>query len=117
MRKQVGLIVLGVAAFDLGTVVVPARAADTSVDFFLKVDGISNAFNYHKFNNADGEAAKSCVAGKGTLVEFKGDKYCRTDKAAAATRGPATALPSSATPAPAAPPAGPATAAPATPRK
>lgn len=110
MRKQVGLIVLGMAAFDLGIVVVPAQAADTSVDFFLKIDGISNAFNYQKFDNADAAAARGCVAGKGTLVEFKGDKYCRTDKAAAATRGPATTLPSTATPAPA-------TAAPATPRK
>lgn len=114
MRKQLGLIVLGVAAFDLGTVVVPARAADTS---FLKIDGIENSYHYIKFDNVDGEAVRRCVAGKGTLVEFKGDKYCRTDKAAAATRGPATALPATATPAPAAPSAGPATAAPATPRK
>ena len=117
MRKQVGLIVLGVAAFDLGTVVVPAHAADTSVDYFLKLDSLPNSYNYIKFDNVDAAAARSCVTGKGTLVEFKGDKYCRTDKAAAATRGPATALPSTATPSPAMPSAGPANAAPATPRK
>ncbi|TAJ97596.1 MAG: hypothetical protein EPO10_03395 [Reyranella sp.] len=95
MRKELGLIVMGAVAFDLGTVVVPAQAADA---IFLKIDGLSGESNYHKFNPSDAKAANSCVAGKGTLVEYKGDKYCRTDKAGASTAlpssaGPATALP------------------------
>lgn len=95
MRKELGLIVMGAVAFDLGTVVVPAQAADP---FYLKYDALPNTFNFHKFNPSDANAANACVAGKGTLVEYKGDKYCRTDKA-----GPSTALPSSAGPATAIP--------------
>ena len=86
MRKELGLIVMGAVAFDLGTVVVPAQAADA---IYMKYDALPSTFNFHKFDAKDASAANACVAGKGTLSEFKGDKYCRTDKT-----GPAAAVPS-----------------------
>lgn len=92
MRKELGLIMMGAVAFDLGTVVVPAQAADA---IYLKYDdSLPNNFNFGKFNPNDAKAANACVAGKGTLVEYKGDKYCRTDKAGASTALPSTAVPS-----------------------
>lgn len=96
MRKELGLIVMGAVAFDLGTVVVPAQAADA---IYLKYDSLPSTFNFHKFDAKDAAAVNACVAGKGTLAEFKGDKYCRTDKGGASTAlpsaaGPATAVPS-----------------------
>ena len=95
MRKELGLIMMGAVAFDLGTVIVPAQAADTT---YLKIDALPNNFNFTKIDSSDAKVANGCVAGKGTLVEYKGDKYCRTDKA-----GASTALPSSAGPATAVP--------------
>ena len=84
MRKELGLIVMGAVAFDLGTVIVPERALAQAADYFLKIDGLSGESNYLKFTNNDKAAANKCVADKGTLVEFKGDKYCRTAKAGTA---------------------------------
>jgi hypothetical protein len=95
MRKELGLIVMGAVAFDLGTVVVPAQAADA---IFLKYDALPNNFNFHKFDAKDAAAANACVAGNGTPVEYKGDKYCRTDKAGASTAQPSTAGPATAVP-------------------
>ncbi len=95
MRKELGLIMMGAVAFDLGTVVVPAQAADA---IYLKIDALPNSLNFTKIDLNDAKAANACVAGKGTLVEYKGDKYCRTDKG-----GASTALPSSAGPATAVP--------------
>jgi hypothetical protein len=94
MRKEIGLILAGAVAFDLGTVVVPAQAADA---IYLKIDDRdmqSLAFNFSKFDVGDASAANKCIAGKGALVEFKGDKYCRTNKTATSTTLPATAAPS-----------------------
>jgi hypothetical protein len=94
MRKEIGLILAGAVAFNLGTVVVPAQGADAN---YLKIDGRdmeSVAFNFQKFDVGDASAANRCVAGKGTLVEFKGDKYCRTNKTGTSTTLPATAAPS-----------------------
>ena len=85
MRKELGLILMGAVAFDLGTIVVPERAlAQSAVDMFIKMDSLPSEFNFQKFNAKDASAANSCVAGKGTLVEYKGDKYCRTAKAGGA---------------------------------
>jgi hypothetical protein len=85
MRKELGLILMGAVAFDLGTIVVPERAlAQSAVDMFIKIGNLSDEYNFHKFDAKDAAAANSCVAGKGTLVEYKGDKYCRTAKAGAA---------------------------------
>lgn len=97
MRKELGLIMMGAVAFDLGMVIVPAQAADP---IYLKMDILPNSlsFNFTKIDPNDAKVANGCVAGKGTLVEYKGDKYCRTDKA-----GASTALPSSAGPATAVP--------------
>ena len=68
----------------MGTVIVPAQAADA---IYMKYDGseFPNSFNFHKLNANDTTAANACVSRKGTLAEFKGDKYCRTEKAATAT--------------------------------
>lgn len=90
MRKEASLVLTGLIAFDLGTVVVPAHAADT---IYMKIDNLSADSDYLKLNGL--KATDACVAGKGTLVEFKGDKYCRTAKA----RAPGTATPANAAPA------------------
>lgn len=95
MRKELGLIMMGAIAFDLGTVVVPAHAAEPE---WLKIDTLPNSFNFAKIDLNDAKAANGCVAGKGTLVEYKGDKYCRTDKAGASTALPSSAGPASAVP-------------------
>lgn len=85
MRKELGIMLMGAVAFDLGTIVVPQQArAQSAVDMFIKIDNLSNEFNFSKFNPRDAAAANSCVTGKGTLVEYKGDKYCRTAKATTA---------------------------------
>ncbi len=84
MRKEVGLLLASAVCFDLGVVSVQAQQA--AVDYFLKIEGIDSNHNFQKLDMANPAAAKTCVGGKGTLVEFKGTKYCRTDK---------TALPSS----------------------
>lgn len=97
MRKELGLIIVSAVAFDLGTVVVPAQAADTNGH---KFDDLPNSlsFNYAKIDIRDMAASNACVARKGTLVEYKGDKYCRTDKAGASTALPPTAGPATAVP-------------------
>lgn len=95
MRKELGLIMMGAVAFDLGTVVVPAQAADT---VYLKIDVLPNTFNFEKIEIRDLASSNACVARKGTLVEYKGDKYCRTDKAGASTALPSTAGPATAVP-------------------
>lgn len=112
MRKKIALALTGMVAFDLGTVVVHAQSA--SVDYFLKIDSLPNEFNFTKIEMDAHKTAGACTAKQGTLVEFKGDKYCRTAKAGVssrqpstalpATTGPATAVPSTADPATAAPP-------------
>lgn len=86
MRKEAGLFLAGLVAFDLGTVVVPAQAADTS---YLKIDRMSATSDYLKIDNL--KSADACVASKGTPVEFNGAKYCQTPKSAA---GAAKAIPS-----------------------
>ncbi|KAF0103107.1 MAG: hypothetical protein FD144_2282 [Rhodospirillaceae bacterium] len=97
MRKELGLIMMGAVAFDLGTVIVPAQAADP---IYLKMDALPNSFNFQKIDIRDLASSNACVAGKGTLVEYKGDKYCRTDKAGASTALPSTTGPATATPSP-----------------
>lgn len=81
MRKELGFILMGAVVFDLGTFVVPAQAADA---IYMKYEALPSTFNFQKFNAKDASAANACVAGKGTLAEFKGDKYCRTDKSGTA---------------------------------
>ncbi|MDP1966764.1 MAG: hypothetical protein Q8K93_31740 [Reyranella sp.] len=85
MRKELGLVLMGAVAFDLGTIVVPQQAlAQKAMDMFIKIDSLSNEFNYSKVDIRELSAAKNCTDGKGTLVEYRGDKYCRTPKAATA---------------------------------
>ncbi len=117
MRKKIALALTGMVAFDLGTVVVHAQSA--SVDYFLKIDSLPNEFNFTKIKNTDYlKVVNECTAKQGTLVEFKGDKYCRTAKAGVSTKQPSTALPTTTGPATAVPSTtGPATAAPSNQRR
>ncbi len=56
----------------------PARAAD-AVDMFLKIENLSANQEYLKIKMDDVlVSSKACVSNKGTLVEFKGTKYCQT---------------------------------------
>lgn len=74
-------MLIGAVCFDLGVMVVPARAADT-VDGFLKIDDIrSVSFNFAKIEIDYAAAAKACRGTGGTPVEFKGTKFCRTPNA------------------------------------
>lgn len=117
MRKKIALALTGMAAFDLGTVVVHAQSAAS--DYFLKIDGLANEFNFTKIESSDYlKIANACTAKQGTLVEFKGDRYCRTAKAGVSTKQPSTALPAATGPATAGPSTtGPATAAPSNQRR
>lgn len=91
MRKEVALMLAGVASFDLGTFVVPAQAA---TDYFLKIDGLESKNEYLKIQLQDltvssiRKASESCTAKKGTLVEYKGDHYCSIPKATTGTAIP-----------------------------
>lgn len=93
MRKEVALILAGVAAFDLGTVTVPAQAA---TDYFLKIEGFAPQNEYLKIKLQDltvtsiRKASESCATQKGTLVEYQGNHYCSIPKAKATT---GTAIP------------------------
>jgi hypothetical protein len=82
MRRKASLILTSLVAFDLGTVVVSAQTA--AGDYFLKINSLDRQSDYLKF---DGDYRKlkladACIANKGTLVEFMGDRYCRTAKTA-----------------------------------
>lgn len=99
MRSKVGLALVGAVAFDLGVIVVPMQArAQAAVDVFMKLSDINEqraSFNFAKIEFDNKTAANACLASKGTLVESKGERYCRTPKTAdASTRQPATAAPS-----------------------
>ena len=90
MRKVVGLMLVGAACFDLGVLVVPARAADYDVHY-LKIDALpadSVAFNFAKIKLDYLAAAKACTGSGGTPVDFKGTKYCRTPKTEVRSNAP-----------------------------
>jgi hypothetical protein len=93
MRKEVALILAGVASFDLGTFAIPAQAA---TDSFLKIDGLGSQNEYLKIQMQDltvtsiRKASESCATHKGTLVEYQGNHYCAVPKAKATT---GTAIP------------------------
>ena len=81
MYKEVGLVLAGVVCFDLGVVVVPARAADEISLNFAKIETLSANQDYLKIKLDDVlVSSKACTSSKGTLVEFKGTKYCQTPK-------------------------------------
>ncbi len=76
MYKEVGLVLAGALCFDLGVVVVPARAQDST---FMKIENLSPSQEYLKIKMDDVlVSSKACVSNKGTLVEFKGTKYCQS---------------------------------------
>lgn len=80
MRKDVGLILAATICFDLGVVVVPVQAADVSLNF-QKIDNLSPNQEYLKIKMDDVVvSSKACESNKGTLVDFKGTKYCQTGK-------------------------------------
>ena len=83
MRKEVGLMLMGAVCFDLGVLVVPARAADVD-SLYQKIDSLpseSISVNFAKIEVDYADAAKACKGSGGTPVDFKGTKYCRTQKA------------------------------------
>ncbi len=81
MYKEVGLVLAGALCFDLGVVVVPAKAADEKSVAFLKIDSFSPSQDYIKITMEDVlVTSMKCTSNKGTLVEFKGTKYCQTPK-------------------------------------
>jgi hypothetical protein len=89
MRKEVALVLAGVASFDLGTFVVPARA-EVSLNF-IKIEIVQpENFEYLKFTGDEAKAHNSCLASKGTPVEYRGSHYCSIPKAKAST---GTAIP------------------------
>lgn len=101
MRKELGLIAAGAIAFGLQAVAVPTQAqAQSALDMFIAIGAVKGEErDLHVFtpiaNNADAKtAANACIARKGTPVVSEGQRYCRTDKAAASTTLPATATPS-----------------------
>jgi len=80
VRKELGLMLMGAVCFDLGVLVIPARAAD--VDYYMKIDNMHTvSFNFVKIEIDYAAAAKACTGAGGTPVDFKGTKYCRTQKA------------------------------------
>jgi hypothetical protein len=81
MRKDLALLLAGVVSFDLGTMVVPAHAADA---IFMKLDSLKATDDYLKFSGDEAKAKSACLAQHGTLVEYKGDHYCSTPKKASA---------------------------------
>jgi hypothetical protein len=89
MRKEVALVLAGVASFDLGTFAVTAQAAE---DYFLKIDKFSPQNEYLKIKLDDvlvssiRTASQNCAHQKGTLVEYQGSHYCAIPKAGGATK-------------------------------
>lgn len=81
MYKEVGLVLAGAICFDLGVVIVPAQATNEKSAEFLKIDNLSSNQEYLKIKMDDvSVSAKACATNKGTLVDFKGTKYCQTPK-------------------------------------
>jgi hypothetical protein len=88
MRKELALMLAGVASFDLGTFAVTAQAA---TDYFLKIDNLAPQNEYLKIQLQDltvtsiRKASESCAMQKGTLVEYKASHYCSIPKAKVTT--------------------------------
>lgn len=83
MYKEVGLVLAGALCFDLGVVLVPAKAADEISLNFAKIETLSANQEYLKIKMDDVlVSSKACTSNKGTLVDFKGTKYCQTPKQA-----------------------------------
>lgn len=89
MRKEVALILAGMASFDLGMFAVSAQA-EVSLNF-SKIEILYPAsFDYLKFTGDEAKAHASCLSSKGTPVEYKGSHYCSIPKTQVNTHLPAT---------------------------
>jgi hypothetical protein len=84
MRKEVALVLAGVASFDLGTVAIPAQAEVTLN--FAKIHFLQSNTDYLKFTGDEAKAHANCVANKGTPVEYQGSHYCSIPKASTPTK-------------------------------
>ena len=80
MRKEVRLILAAAVCFDLGVVVVSAHAVVFHDFHFTKIDSLPVTFNFAKIEVDYIAAANACVKAKGKLFEFKGQKFCGTEK-------------------------------------
>lgn len=91
MRKT-AIVLAGMAAFDLGVMVVPAYAADKIDDYYLKHNattaqpapasggGLKVVFSDILISSLKLDGAspeKACGDRKGTLVMKEGQQYCR----------------------------------------
>ena len=78
--KKLAIVLAAAAAFDLGTVVVPAQAA--SVDYFLKLDGVKEQ-GYMKFKLDQFHTPQACKSHGGqTIVGAGGQGYCNIPNSA-----------------------------------
>lgn len=83
MKKELGLLLAGVASFDLGTVVVAEAAQKYELQDVLvtSIASMSNDFFYLKLNMANASSsANSCMAKSGKVVRYKGTDYCQIPK-------------------------------------
>lgn len=82
MKKEIGLLLAGAAAFDLGSVAMAEATEPTFVPIYIA--SMSTSDFYLKLDMAHVQAsANTCLGKGGKVVSYKGTNYCEIPKAKA----------------------------------